>query len=132
MTSFNLDFATHPDLRFRIDSFSVPAAARPEFDAAMQRNLAFIQSLPGFLWHLVFDKTSGPSHFNVVTVAVWASPEAMDKASAAVRQYYERIGFNPAEAMARWAVTGEVGQYQARPELDRQAAAQTAVTANAR
>jgi hypothetical protein len=95
MSAFTLDFEKHPQLRFRIDNFAVPAAARADFDAAMQRNFVFIQTLPGFLWHLVFEKASGPSTFNIVTIAVWESPEAIEKAIAAVRAYYERIGFKP-------------------------------------
>src|SRR5215471_17800755 len=99
MASYPLDFDKHPNLHFRIDSFNVPAAARDEFNAAMQRNFEFIQTLPGFQWHLVFEKTSGPSTFNIVTIAVWESPEAVERATADVRAYYARIGFNPPEAM---------------------------------
>ena len=96
MAAFTLDFEKHPQLRFRIDNFSVPASVRADFQAAMQRNFAFIQILPGFQWHLVFEKASG---------------EAIEKAIVAVRDYYEKIGFNPASAMAEWGVTSEVGQY---------------------
>jgi hypothetical protein len=111
MAAFTLDFEKHPQLRFRIDNFSVPASVRADFQAAMERNFAFIQTLPGFLWHLVFEKASGPSTFNIVTIAVWESPDAIEKAIAAVRAYYEKIGFNPAAATAEWGVTSEVGQY---------------------
>jgi hypothetical protein len=102
MSRFTLDFEKHPQLRFRIDNFAVPASGRADFQAAMRRNFAFIQTLPGFLWHLVFEKASGPSTFNIVTIAVWESPEAIEKAIAAVRAYYEKIGFNPAVATAEW------------------------------
>jgi hypothetical protein len=105
MPAFTLDFATHPHLRFRIDNFAVPASARADFQAAMERNFAFIQTLPGFSGHLVFEKASGPSIFNVVTIAVWESPEAIEKAITAVRAYYERIGFNRSAATAEWGVT---------------------------
>ena len=111
MAAFTLDFAKHPQLRFRVDNFSVPASVRADFQAAMQRNFAVIQTLPGILWHLVFEKASGPSTFNIVTIAVWESPDAIEKAIAAVRAYYEKIGFNPAAATAEWGVTSEVGQY---------------------
>ena len=46
-----------------------------------------------------------------MTIAVWESPDAIEKAIAAVRAYYEKIGFNPAAATAEWGVTSEVGQY---------------------
>ena len=109
MTSLTLDFEKYPDLRFWIDSFSVPAAARADFQPAMRRNLTFIQTLPGFLWHLAFDKASGPA-----------------------KQYYEQIGFDPGEATARWGVTAEIGQYRVLSEVGGQAAVQTAVSANVR
>jgi hypothetical protein len=112
MPTFTLDFEKHPHLRFRIDTFAVPASARADFHAAMQRNFAFIRTLPGFLWHLVFEKASGPSTFNIVTIAVWESPEAIEKAIAAVRDYYERIGFNPSAATVEWGVISEMGQYR--------------------
>jgi hypothetical protein len=123
MPSFTLDFDKHPRLRFRIDSFAVPAAARVDFEAAMRRSLAFIETLPGFLGHHVFEKVSGPSNFNVVTIAVWESPEAIDGAILAVRDYYERIGFNPGEATAGWGVVAEIGQYEAVRKVLEQGAA---------
>jgi len=123
MTSFTLDLAKRHDLRFRIDSFSVPAAARTEFEAAMQRNFQFIHTLPGFLSHLVFEKSSGPSHFNIVTIAVWESAAAIEKAAEAVRAYYKEIGFNPAESMSQWGVAAEIGQYEILDEMREQGAA---------
>jgi heme oxygenase (mycobilin-producing) len=111
MASFTLDFDKHPRIRFRIDSFSVPGTIRTEFEAAMRRNLEFIQTLPGFVGHLVFEKTSGPSNFNIVTIAGWESPEALEAAIVAVREYYGRIGFNPASATEKWGVAAEIGQY---------------------
>jgi len=39
------------------------------------------------------------------------SPDAIEKAIAAVRAYYEKIGFNPGAATAEWGVISEVGQY---------------------
>jgi hypothetical protein len=116
MPVFHIDLQSHPNLRFRIDSFSVPAAARGEFDAAMERNLAFIRKLPGFQGHSVFEKTSGPSSFDVVTIAAWESDEALEKAGGEVRAYYEKIGFDPREAIARWGAKGELGNFRALPD----------------
>jgi heme-degrading monooxygenase HmoA len=76
MPRITIDLQNEPDLHFRIDSFSVPDAARLEFEEAMHRNMAFIEKLPGFLGHLAFEKAGGPSTFNVVTIAVWGSRPA--------------------------------------------------------
>lgn len=111
MASFTIDLDTSPNLQFRIDKFDVPAAARAEFEAAVQRNTAFLQTLPGFRWHQVFEKTSGDSTFNLVTIAVWESPEAVENAVAAVRAYYAQIGFELREMVARLGITADVGNF---------------------
>ncbi len=117
MSSLTIDLGREPQLAFRIDHFQVPAASRPEFDAAVRRNLAFLDTLPGFRGHVVFEKTGGPGAFDVTTIAIWQDQRAMDAAGARVREYYRSIGFDPASAMARWGVRGELGTYRAPPEL---------------
>jgi heme-degrading monooxygenase HmoA len=117
MAPFIIDLEHHPELQFRIDNFNVPAAAREEFEAAMHRNLAFLQTLPGFLWHLAFEQTSGDSHYNLVTIAVWESPDALEKAGEAVRAYYQGIGFNLLAMLKQWGVAAERGNYHAPRSL---------------
>ncbi len=119
MSSITIDLEREPQLVFRVDSFQVPEAARPEFEAAMRRNLAFLDTLPGFRGHLVLARTGGPTAFDVTTVAVWQDQQAMDAAGARVREYYRTIGFDPPSAMARWGVRGELGNYRAPAALQR-------------
>ncbi len=113
MRSLDIDLDKNPNMRFRIDNFSVPAVARDELIAAMRRNAEFLRTLPGFLGHVAFEKTHGSSAFDIVTIAAWESEEAIEKAGAAVRAYYQRIGFDPAAAMARWGVRAERADYAA-------------------
>lgn len=113
----NLDIVGHPNLQFRIDAFSVPAAARGEFEATMHRNFAFIQTLPGLLQHTVFEKTNGPTSFNIVTVAVWENPEVIAAAGEKVRGYYQSIGFDMPAMMTRLGITASLGNYRAPAEL---------------
>jgi quinol monooxygenase YgiN len=112
-----IDVANHPNQRFRIDAFEVPAAALAEFQAAMQRNMAFIKTQPGFLGHVVFTKVSGPTTFNIATIAVWENQAAIDKATEQVRAYYQRIGFDPPAMIARWGAKASLGYYQAPADL---------------
>jgi len=105
----------NPNLRIRIDAFQVPVGSRAEFDAAMRRSLAFLRTLPGFGGHAVYEKSAGPSRFDVVTVATWENQEAVDRAAEQVRAYYGRIGFDPAAAMARWGVNAELGYFRPAP-----------------
>jgi hypothetical protein len=110
-SSFTLDFEKHPKLQFRIDSFSVPTAARADFEAAVRRNLDFIRTLPGFVGHLVFEKAGGPSNFNIVTIAVWESPEAIEKATVAVRPLLHADRVQLPRGDSTVGVKAEIGQY---------------------
>ncbi len=117
MRSVTIDLQAHPNLQFRIDGFSVPGASRSEFEAAMRRNLTFLETLPGFLGHVVFEKTTGPSTLDIVTIALWDSQEAIAAAGEKVRAYYQSIGFDMPAMLARWGVTAAIGQYRAPPAL---------------
>ena len=114
---FTIDLQTHPHAQFRIDAFNVPASSRAEFQATMHRNLAFIETLPGFLHHMVFEKTSGPTDFNLVTIAVWENPEVIAAAGEKVRAYYQSIGFDVQATLARLGITASLGYYTAPPAL---------------
>ncbi len=102
-------------LSFHVDCFCIPDAARQEFEAAMRRNMAFIQTLPGFRGHVVLEKTGGPTAFNVVTIAAWESPEAQRRAGVEVAGHYLAIGFDRAATLARWGARAEPGDFHATP-----------------
>ena len=102
-----------PHIQSRIDGFSVPEASRREFEAAMRRNLAFLETLPGFLGHVVFERTNDASAFDIVTIAVWESPDAIEAAGEKVRAYYQSIGFDMPAMLARWGVKAALGYYRA-------------------
>jgi hypothetical protein len=114
---FTIDLQAHPHAPFRIDAFNVPAASRAEFEAAMRCNLSFLETLRGFLNHLVFEKTNGPTEFNLVTIAVWEGPEAIDAAAEKVRAYYQSIGFDVQATLARLGITASLGYYNAPPAV---------------
>jgi heme-degrading monooxygenase HmoA len=111
-----IDLEKNPDLHFRLDNFSVPDNAREEFEQAMRRNLAFIGTLPGFLGHVAFEKSGGPTIFNVATIAVWESSQALEAAGAAVRDHYQKIGFDMPAVLARLGIKAELGNFHALPE----------------
>ena len=117
MSHFSIDLEKYPNLQFRLDSFTIPDAARAEFEAAMQRNITFLKTLPGFLGHVVFEKTGGNSVFNLATIAAWESPEVVAKAREKVKAYYQEIGFHMPAKLAEWGVKAELGDYQAPARL---------------
>jgi len=117
MTSLDLDPHRRPGQRFRLDSFSIPDEAREAFEAAMRRNMAFIRTLPGFCGHLAFEKRAGDSPFNLVTLAVWESQEALERAGAEVRAHHAQIGFDMAGMLRRWGIELVRADFEAPPSL---------------
>lgn len=117
MTSLS-DLDKDPDVHIRLDSYCVPNEARAEFEAGVQRSVAFLETLPGFRAHLALAKESGGSAFNIVTIAVWQSSEAIANAVTKVQAYYQRIGYDPREAAARLGITAEVGNYYVPLHVD--------------
>jgi hypothetical protein len=84
--------------------------------AAQAEELGFIQTLPGFRGHVVFEKARGPSSDDLVMLAAWESPQAVENAVAAVQAYFQRVGFDGPREMARWGVKAELGIYTLSPE----------------
>jgi quinol monooxygenase YgiN len=117
LTTLPFDPARRPELRYRIDTFTVPEPARAELEATMRRNMDFIRTLPGFLGHVAFEKRTGPGRFDLVTVAAWESAEAMERASVAVRAHYQTIGLDLPALLTRWGVTMERGDFAAPERL---------------
>ncbi|WP_258008719.1 antibiotic biosynthesis monooxygenase, partial [Rhodococcus sp. ENV425] len=64
----------------RIDKFSVPAAARETFLAAVHETHRELRTQPGFHGDDVVELCSGPSEYNIVTVGRWAHHSALQRA----------------------------------------------------
>lgn len=124
-----IDLQANPNWQFRVDAFSVPAASRSEFETTMHENASFLATMPGFKGHVVFEKTAGPSTFNIVTIAAWESAEAMKNAGEKVREDYQRTGFDMQGTIARWGVTASLGGYSAPKGLQGGTAAGVSVPA---
>ena len=112
-----IDLQAHPDLQFRIDAFTVPESSQDEFESNMHSNLAFIRTLPGFRGHLVFEKTNGPTNFNIVTIAVWENPEAIRAAGEKVHAHYQSIGLDLPATLTRLGVAASLGYYRSQLAL---------------
>jgi heme-degrading monooxygenase HmoA len=111
MTPLLIDFDKDPDVQLRIDSYSVPAEARAEFEAGMQRSVAFLETLPGFRGHLACEKASGGSAFNIVTIAVWQNSDAIANAVSEVQAHYARSGYDPRARATQLGITADIGNH---------------------
>lgn len=102
---------------YRIDRFRVPPHARDEFLARVHATNTFLESLPGFVQHLVFEQSGGASWLVFISIAIWETAEAIEAARPAVAAWHTRRGFTPGELSDRLGVDAEIGVY-ARIEAD--------------
>jgi steroid delta-isomerase-like uncharacterized protein len=95
-----------------IDKFFIPAAAIGEFHERTKINRDFLRTLPGFINDVVYEHPDENGNLICITVAEWASMEAVNNAKAAVQAEYKREGFNPAEMLQRLNITMDRGIYK--------------------
>jgi len=79
---------------FRIDSFDIPPAAMPEFQAAAQRSVEVLSTQPGFVGSRVFEKIGGDGRFNIVTIAEWTDLASIAAAGPVLRDAHLAAGFD--------------------------------------
>ncbi len=100
-----------PGQVYRIDKFQVPEAARAEFIQNVSNTQAFIQTLPGFVQDFIFGQSGGPGTFNLITMVVWESADALDSAKQAVLAKHAEIGLNPKELFDRLGIQADLAHY---------------------
>ncbi|MEZ4240329.1 MAG: antibiotic biosynthesis monooxygenase family protein [Myxococcota bacterium] len=96
---------TDPAARLRLDRYDLPAARRGDFLDAMADTLGLLRVLPGFLGHTVLEHPLPGDRVLLVTVAAWASQDAIDAAQARAREAFAAQGVDPAARLARWGGT---------------------------
>lgn len=96
-----------------IDKFLVPPAGKQEFYERTRVNREFIKQLPGFIEDAAYEYTDNNGNLVCVTVALWESPEALNKAREAVQSEYKKTGFDAAAMLKRLNITADRGVYTA-------------------
>jgi heme-degrading monooxygenase HmoA len=102
---------SRPNPVFRVDRFTVPAAAMPAFIQALRHIQQILGGQPGCRQNLVLARDGGPGEFNLVTLVEWASADALAAARAAVQAQYAKEGFSPAALMRELGVRADMGVY---------------------
>lgn len=100
-----------------IDKFIVPEEAKEEFVNRLNTNLDFIGTLPGFVKTAVYEQTDGEGEFNFVTTAFWESNEALTNAKEAVKNEYQRQGFDPPEMFERLNIRMDRAVYREKTTI---------------
>lgn len=88
-----------------VDEFVIPVNAKDEFMQRMKINRNFIQTLPGFVEDMAFERSDEQGNLVVMTVAVWQNQEALNKAKEAVQAEYKKQGFDVTEMTQRLNIT---------------------------
>ena len=94
-----------------IDRFIMPQNAKAEFTQRMQINREFIKQLPGFIGDEAYERTDDEGNLICITIAVWASEEALKNAKELVQAEYQQQGFNLPAMLQRLDIRMERGQY---------------------
>jgi heme-degrading monooxygenase HmoA len=94
-----------------IDRFIMPQNAKAEFTERMKINRSFIKQLPGFINDEAYERTDDEGNFICITIAAWASKEALKNAKELVQAEYQQQGFNLTAMLQRLDIRMERGQY---------------------
>ncbi|WP_310395560.1 antibiotic biosynthesis monooxygenase [Hymenobacter sp.] len=95
-----------------IDRFTVPVAAAAEFVPRLKLAGQQLRTQPGLVRYAVYESAAAADGQRVfVTVAVWASEQAIQQAKAAMQAAHQQAGGTPAELYARLHITLERGSY---------------------
>lgn len=101
----------HSKRVIRINRFSVPANARHDFMALVEKTHDIIRAQPGFVDDMILDQRSGPSAFNLVTILQFEDEYALQPAIAAVAQADAQAGIDRQALSREWGVETEIAFY---------------------
>jgi heme-degrading monooxygenase HmoA len=102
---------------YRIDTFSLPEAARPEFKSRSRETIALLRKQPGFIRDDWFEKVVDDGSFNVVTMVEWRDEASIRSAGEAVRAMHAANGFDAADFFRRNGIVASRAVYRSR-DLD--------------
>jgi len=78
----------------------------------MHKNRNFVKTLPGFIEDAAYENTDNDGNLVCITIALWESVEALDKAKEAVQAEYKKQGFDLAEMLKRLNIVTDRGVYK--------------------
>jgi len=106
--------ASGPSKRlYRVDKFTVPAAARAEFLERVWKTHTLLRMQAGFIRDYVLEHTaSDANEFVLLTFAEWEGPDAVEKARAAVMAMHAQERFSPQDLFVRLGIKADLGYYK--------------------
>ena len=102
---------------YRIDTFSLPEAARPEFELRSSQTIALLRKQPGFVRDHWFEKVSGNGSVDMITMVEWEDAASIDSAGQAARAMHAANGFDAAVFVRQHSIIESKAVYRSRSEL---------------
>jgi heme-degrading monooxygenase HmoA len=96
---------------YRVDRFKVPAAAKKEFLDRARASHDFLRTIPGFMEDFLLQQTLPSGELKVVTIVIWENRQIFDSAKSIVQQRYAKMGYKPAETLARLGIEADMADY---------------------
>jgi len=96
-----------------INKFIVPEAVLDQFLTEFAAHRTFLAARPGFLTGTLYRKQGGPGRFNIVNIAHWEGPDALEAARSAMGAYYAEKGTDPGAVYRRLGVKSDIASYSA-------------------
>jgi Antibiotic biosynthesis monooxygenase len=101
---------------YRIDTFSLPEAARPEFELRSAQTISLLRRQPGFVRDHWFEKVSGHGSVNLITMVEWEDEASIQSAAQVVRAMHSANGFDAADFVQRHGIIESKAVYRSRKE----------------
>lgn len=97
---------------FRIDGFTVPAAARDAFLRRVEATHRVLRKQPGFVTDRIVERPLGTTACRMITMVEWTDDDAIANAVRAVKQAHAGDGFSAADFIADNGIVADVGVYR--------------------
>lgn len=102
----------------RLDTFrNVPEDRRDELIARISMTHSVLRRQAGFMRDQLLESRAPDGTTTVVTIAEWASADAIPAAAAAVRELHARERFDPHEFLQRLGIDAEFGRFRPLEEV---------------
>lgn len=95
----------------RVNRFSVPAEARDEFMALLERTHDVIRAQPGFIDDMILEQQAGTQQFNLLTILQFEGEHVLQSIIAAVARSDQAAGIDRQVLSRRLGIETDVGFY---------------------
>ncbi|OWZ94773.1 hypothetical protein B9J07_03965 [Sinorhizobium sp. LM21] len=98
---------------YRINKYTVPAEARPQFVELVDKTLAVIRNQDGYVKDLFLEQHAGPGQFDFITMIEFANADVAPKVAAALVEFDRQLGLDREALMKMLGIRTDFASYRA-------------------